>query len=299
MTDVPATLHEALAQLQTNLPHIGKDKTARVTSQRTGKTHTYDYVGLATISAKILPLLGELGLSFITRPTLREEGNFVLAYDLMHVSGTNLAGYYPLPQTGTPQEIGSAITYARRYCLCAVTGIAPDDDDDDAQAAEAAAKKAARGTPPQRAAGNLPANRDGSTARSKVTDDELAATGQMTDAELRAHNRLERDVKGTGPQGAQRLTATPEDDEFYLTPVRTPQAAPSKAQAIVMHFDRLKFTDRDERLKATSAIIGRQVTSTNDLTAAEGIEVANLLGKCRNRDALIEHLAVKAGEDTA
>jgi hypothetical protein len=34
------------------------------------------------------------------------------------------------PVKADPQGIGSALTYARRYALCAMVGIAPDDDDD-------------------------------------------------------------------------------------------------------------------------------------------------------------------------
>lgn len=121
---------EALAILQTRLPHITKGETARVTSERTGKTHTYTYATLADVTHAIMPVLGELGLSFTATPTLIGGGQFVLAYKLRHTSGGQVSGIYPLG-TGTPQQIGSAITYARRYCLCAVTGVAPDDDDDD------------------------------------------------------------------------------------------------------------------------------------------------------------------------
>jgi hypothetical protein len=64
---------------------------------------------------------------------------FVLAYKLLHVSGESVAGEYPLPTGGTPQALGSAITYGRRYALCAVTGLAPEDDDDDATHAVRAA----------------------------------------------------------------------------------------------------------------------------------------------------------------
>src|SRR5271166_4336149 len=45
----------------------------------------------------------------------------------------------------------------------------------------------------------LPANRDGSTSRSRVTDEQLEQTGQMTKAQLAAHNKLERDVKAKEP----------------------------------------------------------------------------------------------------
>lgn len=133
----------ALARLQTQLPRITKELTARVKSERTGAQYSYTYADLAAVSQAVLPLLGGLGLSFTARPTLREDGRFVLAYELAHTSGESKGGEYPLPDPGrvTPQEIGGHITYARRYCLCAVTGAAPDDDDDDAAVAERAAQR--------------------------------------------------------------------------------------------------------------------------------------------------------------
>lgn len=138
-------INAALADLQTQLPRITKDLTAKVKSERTGAQYSYNYADLAQISAEVLPLMGKLGLSFISRPTV-VDGNFVLVYELRHISGEVIGGVYPLPAPGrdTPQAIGGAITYARRYCLCAVTGVAPDDDDNDAQAAEKAAQRERR-----------------------------------------------------------------------------------------------------------------------------------------------------------
>ncbi len=133
-TETSATLAAALAELQTQLPAISKDLTANVGSYR------YSYADLAMISREVLPILGKLGLSFTSCPTLR-DGRFVLAYQLLHSSGAGISGLYPLPEKGSPQEIGGAITYARRYCLCAVTGVAPEDDDNDAALAEKAARR--------------------------------------------------------------------------------------------------------------------------------------------------------------
>jgi hypothetical protein len=132
-------LAAALADLQTQLPHIAKVKTAKVKT-KTGADYEYKYENLGQISHDLLPLLGKLGLSWVTRPTVNERAEFVLAYTLQHISGEAICGEYPL-QKGSPQEMGSAITYARRYCLCAVTGVAPDDDDDDGAAAMAASRR--------------------------------------------------------------------------------------------------------------------------------------------------------------
>ncbi len=49
---------------------------------------------------------------------------------LTHSSGQWIASVYPLPMQGKPQEIGSALTYARRYSLAAIICNAADEDDD-------------------------------------------------------------------------------------------------------------------------------------------------------------------------
>lgn len=134
--NAPGTLFAALAAVQAQLPKIGKGQTAD-----TGK-YVYKYADLADVSQEILPRLGAAGLAFTSRPTIL-DGQFVLAYSLVHFSGEREDGIYPLPSSGSPQQIGSAITYARRYCLCAVTGVAPDSDDDDGAAAEASHRQSA------------------------------------------------------------------------------------------------------------------------------------------------------------
>lgn len=296
-------LAAALAAVQAELPPVAKTKEAKVKGQtKDGRSfdYTYKYADLADVSAAVMPLMGKHGLAFTCQPTLRDDGKFGLAYQLLHESGELIDGWYPLDASMSVQQIGGHITYARRYVLCALTGVAAEEDTDGQGLDQPAAAKP-RGKPPERAAGNLPRNRDGSTSRSKVTDDELAATGQMTDAQLRDHNKLERDVKGTGPQGTERLTSVPDDDPWQLPePLPVPQPAPPTAGRIHGHFNRLEFTDeeRDLRLQAMGAIIGRPVASTNDLTAAEGLTVLRFIEKRKDRAALIEALAVKAGEDT-
>lgn len=125
-------LAEALAMLMTKLPRIEKANKAEVET-KSGRPYSYTYADLAQVSSAILPVLGELGLSFTAKPTMSGD-RFVLAYRLLHVGGEEDKGEYPLPTGGTPQATGAAITYARRYSLCAVTGIAPEDDDDGAAA---------------------------------------------------------------------------------------------------------------------------------------------------------------------
>jgi hypothetical protein len=134
MTDHP-NLASALAAVQAELPKIAKGETAD-----TGK-YTYTYADLADISAAVLPLTGKHGLAFTACPTVTDAGAFVLRYKLKHTSGEEEGGDYPLSLQGGPQAQGSLITYARRYTLCAVVGVAPEDDD--GQAAQRASEQPA------------------------------------------------------------------------------------------------------------------------------------------------------------
>ncbi len=66
-----------------------------------------------------------------------EEGNVaVMETMLLHKSGQWICGEQPLQIAGQGnQEIGSAVTYAKRYGLCAMLGLAADEDDDSNAAA--------------------------------------------------------------------------------------------------------------------------------------------------------------------
>jgi ERF superfamily len=120
----------ALAAFQGEMPRVAKEQTANAGN------YSYSYADLTVISEAALPVLSKHGLSFTAVPTVTEHG-FVLRYSLLHIGGHRESGDFPLPDPAKfgAQQIGSWLTYARRYALCAVTGIAPGGDDDDAQKA--------------------------------------------------------------------------------------------------------------------------------------------------------------------
>lgn len=49
---------------------------------------------------------------------------------IFNATEEKLVGSYPIIMDGDPKKAGSAITYGRRYALCAALGIYPDPDDD-------------------------------------------------------------------------------------------------------------------------------------------------------------------------
>lgn len=57
---------------------------------------------------------------------------------LLHSSGQYVHDTVSIkPKENSPQGVGSTITYARRYALAAIAGVAPEDDDGNAASARA------------------------------------------------------------------------------------------------------------------------------------------------------------------
>lgn len=131
-------LASALAAFHADLPKVGKGAVNPAFKSK--------YADLADIVAVVLPALAKQGLAWMTTPTLTEDG-FVLKYELRHEGGESITGVWPLPDPSksTSQVLGSAVTYAKRYTLSAVTGIAPDEDDDGNAASAKGAPKARPG----------------------------------------------------------------------------------------------------------------------------------------------------------
>lgn len=123
----------AIVAFQSAIPKVAKDSSAD-----TGK-YSYDYASLDKLTGILFPLLAAQGLGYTAAPDVREDGVFGLRAQLIHESGESVGGFYPLGNPNNPaQAIGSAITYARRYALLSLTGVAPSGEDDDGAAASSA-----------------------------------------------------------------------------------------------------------------------------------------------------------------
>ncbi len=90
------------------------------------------YATLASVWDAIRGPLSRNGLSVSQVLETPDAGPGVIVRTiLLHTSGQWICSRYvmPIPDKLTPQAVGSAITYARRYALSAIVGIAPNDDD--------------------------------------------------------------------------------------------------------------------------------------------------------------------------
>jgi hypothetical protein len=87
------------------------------------------YADLAAVIDAIRKPMAENGLGF-TQTMYATDTALFLTTTLRHTSGQWISSEYPLPMGATPQQLGSALTYARRYSLSSIACIAADEDDD-------------------------------------------------------------------------------------------------------------------------------------------------------------------------
>ncbi len=95
-----------------------------------------DYATLQQVLGQISEHLSEHGL-FLTQEVAHAEGGVTVQTTIMHKSGEWAEWapiYMPAPKQDA-QGYGSAITYARRYALMPIVGLAPADDDGNAAVA--------------------------------------------------------------------------------------------------------------------------------------------------------------------
>ena len=94
------------------------------------------YADLAAVVDSVRDPLSKNGLA-ITQTMEIREGGIVLITTLWHTSGQWIASEYPLPFAARPHEMGTLLTYARRYSLAAMVCNSADEDDDVASAEKA------------------------------------------------------------------------------------------------------------------------------------------------------------------
>jgi ERF superfamily len=295
MTEAKTGLYAALAKVQAELPAVAKNQTGEIKgTTKDGKPYSYDYkyADLDAVSDAIIPLLGKHGLSFTAEPGSDDQDRLVLKYALLHESGEERPGQFPLwlllPPRFTAQTVGGLITYGRRYCLCAVTGVAPGGDSDAAGIGETTMDKP-RGRsqdwrhPPPRPADQLPRNQDGSLRRSEITDQELDAAGVMTSAQQKEHTALRKGAVTGKTGGAVKRVNAPAPEDEWTTPAETDQKWYAEVEAEIR-----KFTSDDY-----SRVLWRRVnekTEAGGCTREDGEKLQKLI-RARHQALAVERKA--------
>ena len=127
-----AALASALAKAQAELTNPEKSLIATLPAERGGRERTFRYAPLSGGLEIVRKTLGRHEIATIQSTAIdRDSGTIKLTTTLAHASGEWIASDWPvcsLADLPTPHRMGAALTYARRYGLFTLVGIAGEDD---------------------------------------------------------------------------------------------------------------------------------------------------------------------------
>ena len=128
-----AALAAALAKAQAQLVNPEKSLTATIRTGRPGETErTFRYAPLSSGLEIVRKTLSEHEIAVIQATALDPASRILnLTTTLAHSSGQWVASQWPvcpLADIASPHRMGAALTYARRYALFTLVGIAGEDD---------------------------------------------------------------------------------------------------------------------------------------------------------------------------
>jgi hypothetical protein len=140
-------LAEALAKAQGEYDAFKKGNVAK------GERFNYSYASLDDLLIAVQPALTKHGLSHTILMDELEGKGVKLECVLMHTSGQFISSEMylrldPSKRMSPMQQLGSAITYGRRYLLQSLIGVASEEDTDDAPRQQEEPKESGRTKPP-------------------------------------------------------------------------------------------------------------------------------------------------------
>jgi len=132
-SDSVAALATALAKAQGELVNPEKSLTATIRSEgRVPSEQTFRYAPLGTGLDIVRKTLGRYEIATVQTTAIDHAAGIVnLTTVLAHASGEWIASDWPvcrIADMAAPRRMGAALTYARRYSLFALVGIAGEDD---------------------------------------------------------------------------------------------------------------------------------------------------------------------------
>src|SRR5579864_2669413 len=128
-----ANLAAALAKAQPQLINPEKSLSATIRSEAAGGAEqSFRYAPLSSGLEIVRKTLGQHEIATMQTTSIDQAAGIVnLTTVLAHSSGEWIASDWPvcaISETATPHRMGAALTYARRYALFTLVGIAGEDD---------------------------------------------------------------------------------------------------------------------------------------------------------------------------
>ena len=153
-SDSVGALAAALAKAQAEIANPEKSLTATIVSPfpREG-SRTFRYAPLSSGLDLVRKCLGQHEIATVQTTAIdRDSGLIRLTTTLVHASGEWVSSDWPVcpvSETAAPHRLGAALTYARRYALFTLVGIAGEDDLDAPDLSPAVALPASQNGPPR------------------------------------------------------------------------------------------------------------------------------------------------------
>ena len=170
-------------------------------AKNTKSGYGYNYAPLNEILETVRPILAKHRFS-VVQMVGHEEGLVTVRTMLIHESGESLESTMALPPaevkgTNEVQQMGASITYARRYMLTSLLGIAGEEDTDGVPPAKREAKK-----------------RESQPAKVEDLTDRLKIAEKMTYA-LLEKGKFTDDEKANWIAELETIEAMPDNEEKY------------------------------------------------------------------------------------
>src|SRR6516165_3045790 len=188
------TIAAALAKAQAQLVNPEKSLVGTIRSDgRRGTEQTFRYAPLSSGLDIVRKTLSQHEIATVQTTSIDESAGIVrLSTVLAHASGEWIASDWPvcaITETATPHRMGAALTYARRYALFTLVGIAGEDDFDapDLVAPTPATSRSKTPKPNIKTDGNGGNQRPSASASNRGRQSELSAalSGSLRDELLR------------------------------------------------------------------------------------------------------------------
>src|SRR5215475_5845616 len=244
-----AALASALAKAQAELINPEKSLTAIIRTGRPGEgERSFRYAPLASGLDIVRKTLGQHEIATIQSTAIDTDAGVVnLTTMLAHASGEWIASDWPVcpvAETANPQRMGAALTYARRYALFTLVGIAGEDDLDAPDLCEV--PPSSPSSPTSRLPSRIPSNGRGRGVTkgesSAILDSEQCATlrdrllaeiGEIASAE-RAPSWAQEALAAKNKLAASDAKLIEDMFERRLSALASAGTTPSKNDALVV-----------------------------------------------------------------
>jgi ERF superfamily len=246
-----AAIATALAKAQTELSNPEKAMIGTVYNTRSDSPQSFRYASLSSGLDIIRKALGGQQIAVAQTTHIDQTNNMVnLNTVLLHTSGEWISSDWPvcqLSETSAPRRMGAALTYARRYALFTMVGIAGEDDLD---APESTNSESSRGEAPEVSRALSPGPAPARSSRLQAVNPSTLPVREKLSAEQSA---------AASTQLIQEIQALPEDD------------LRSRAIAILKAKNRLSADDAKLVEEAFAARMALQGEASEAIAAQETV----------------------------